>query len=125
MARVTGLGVFIKAKDPKALAAWYRTVLGVEMDENWCGVAFLPKTMAEQAKAAQVFSFFKADTDHMKPSTREFMLNLCVDDIDGMLARCAEHGVNPLWRDDSDEYGRFAHILDPDGTKIELWQPGA
>ena len=124
MAKVTGLGVFIKVSDQKAMAEWYRTVLGIDIDGNWFGTAFPPKVMAEQAKAAQVFSFFKADTEHMKPSTREFMLNLCVDDLDGMLARCAEHGVTPIWRDDSDEYGHFAHILDPDGIKIELWQPG-
>jgi predicted enzyme related to lactoylglutathione lyase len=121
MAQIIGLGVFIKAKDPKAQAKWYRDVLALDMDENWFGTALAPQ--ATPKKAMQVFSLFKSDSDYMKPSPREFMLNFCVDDLDGMLTRCAERGVTPIWRDDTDASGRFAHILDPEGTKIELWEP--
>ncbi|MFT4075833.1 MAG: VOC family protein [Asticcacaulis sp.] len=123
MAQVIGLGVFIKAKKPKALAKWYREVLGMNMDANWFGTAIPPQLAPK--KTIQVFSLFKSNSDYMKPSKREFMLNFCVDDMDSMLARCAEHDVKPIWRNDEDPSGRFAHILDPEGTKIELWEPAS
>ena len=122
MARVVGLGLFVTSADPKALGAWYAKVLGLGL-QDWNGVAFDPKVMAETPNSAQVFSFFKAGSDYLKPSTRDFMVNLCVDDMDGMLARIAEHGVEVIWQDDTDPSGRFAHFLDPEGTKVELWQP--
>jgi predicted enzyme related to lactoylglutathione lyase len=123
MAQVIGLGIFIKAKKPKALAKWYREVLGMDMDENWFGTAIAPQTTPK--KTMQVFSLFKSDSDYMRPSKREFMLNFCVDDMEGILARCAEHNVKAIWRNDDDPSGRFAHILDPEGTKIELWEPAS
>jgi predicted enzyme related to lactoylglutathione lyase len=70
-----------------------------------------------------VFSPFKADTGYLLPSSKDFMINLAVDDLDGVLERCAKHGVRPVKRFEDDANGRFAHVLDPDGTKIELWQP--
>jgi len=122
MARVLGVGgVFFKAKDPTALADWYRDVLGLDM-QGWGGAFFTPDGMAAHPGAGTVFSPFAADTDYFAPSTREFMINLAVDDLDGLLARCAKHGLEAeVSADDSN--GRFAHILDPEGTKIELWQP--
>ncbi|HXX60927.1 MAG TPA: VOC family protein [Candidatus Sulfotelmatobacter sp.] len=122
MARVLGVGgVFFKAKDPTALADWYRDVLGLDM-QDWGGAFFTPDGMAAHPGAGTVFSPFAADTDYFAPSTREFMINLAVDDLDGLLARCAKHGLEAeVSADDSN--GRFAHILDPEGTKIELWQP--
>lgn len=123
MAQVIGLGVFIKAKKPRALAKWYREVLGMDMDKDWFGTVITPQPLPR--KAVQVFSLFKSDSDYMVPSKREFMLNFCVDDLAGMLARCIEHGVTPIWRNDEDPSGRFAHILDPEGTKIELWEPAS
>jgi predicted enzyme related to lactoylglutathione lyase len=65
----------------------------------------------------------KADTDYLAPSTKDFMLNLVVDDLDGVLARCAEHGVEPVKLFPDEFNGRFAHIIDPDGRKVELWEP--
>ena len=122
MASVLGLGgVFFKAKDPVALIGWYRDVLGLEV-EDWGGVVFKPAAMAAQPGAGTVFSPFASDTGYFAPSTKEFMLNLAVDDLDGILARCAEHGVEATIQPD-ESMGRFAHILDPEGTKIELWQP--
>ena len=122
MARVLGIGgVFFKSKDPGALTSWYRDVLGLEV-EDWGGTIFRPAAMAAHPGAATVFSPFAADTDYFAPSTREFMINLAVDDLDGILAACATHGVEAkVYPEDSN--GRFAHILDPEGTKIELWQP--
>ncbi len=80
--------------------------------------------MAAHPGAGAVFSPFSADTTYFEPSKKEFMVNFVVDDLDGMLARCRKHGVETKVAPD-EANGRFAHILDPDGTRIELWQPKA
>ncbi len=123
MAKILGVGgIFFKARDQQALLQWYREVLGLDI-EDWGGTVFLPQAMADHPGSGTVFSPFAADTDYMEPSTKDFMINLAVDDLDGVLARCAEHGVLPLKQFPDDYNGRFAHIMDPEGTKIELWQP--
>ena len=122
MARVLGVGgLFFKAKDPGALAAWYRDVLGLEM-QDWGGAFITPEAMAAHPGAGTVFTPFEAETTYFEPSTRDFMINLAVDDLDGVLARCAEHGVDATVLPDEPN-GRFAHVLDLEGTKVELWQP--
>lgn len=122
MAKVLGIGgVFFKAKDADALNAWYRDVIGVAFEE-WGGAIFQPRDMEAHAGACTVFSAFKSETTYMEPSPKDFMINFAVDDLDGVLARCAEHGVQPEKLMDEPN-GRFAHILDPEGTKIELWEP--
>ena len=119
--RVTGIGgVFVKSKDPKALAAWYRDVLGMKI-ESWGG-AKLSYDAPDHPPVA-VWNAFPDSSDYMEPSAREFMINLAVDDMDAILDRLKEKGVAVISRDDSDANGRFAWIQDPDGTKIELWQP--
>ena len=123
MPRVLGIGgLFFKSADTAAMRDWYGNVLGLEF-EPWGGLVFLPETAAEHPGAGTVFSPFKADTDYFAPSDKEFMFNLMVDDLDGMLARCAEHGVKPVKIFPDEANGRFAHIMDPEGRKIELWQP--
>ena len=119
--RITGVGgVFVKSKDPKALARWYREVLGIAV-EPWGGAALRygapghPPTVAWNA--------LPSASGYTNPSTREFMIDFAVDDLDAFLARVEAKGVTVLKRDDSDPSGKFAWILDPDGTKIELWQP--
>jgi predicted enzyme related to lactoylglutathione lyase len=118
---VTGIGgVFVKSKDPKALSAWYRDVLGLKI-ESWGGAM-----MASDAPGhprVVTWSPFSQHSDYMAPSTRELMIDFAVDDMDAIVARLTSKGVPILRRDDSDPHGRFAWILDPDGTKIELWQP--
>jgi predicted enzyme related to lactoylglutathione lyase len=122
VAKVLGLGgLFFKSPDPKALNDWYASVLGIAA-EPW-GIVFTPDAPAAHPGAATVFSPFKADTDYFEPSQKEFMFNLMVDDLDGMLARCAEHGVTPVKIFPDEANGRFAHIMDPEGHKIELWEP--
>ena len=119
--RITGVGgVFFRSPDPKALAAWYRDTLGITV-EDWGGAAL--KTDAPGHPPVVVWGPFAKDTKYFAPSTREFMINFAVDDLDAFLARIAAKGVKPLKRDDSDPSGRFAWIVDPDGTKVELWQP--
>jgi catechol 2,3-dioxygenase-like lactoylglutathione lyase family enzyme len=119
--RITGVGgVFFKAKDPKALAAWYRDVLGLPL-EAWGGAAL--RYDAAMHPPALAWNAFPASTGYFAPSSSEFMVNYAVDDMDAMLARLSAKGVVPLKRDDDDPSGRFAWILDPEGHKVELWQP--
>ncbi len=121
--RVTGVGgIFFRSKDPKALAAWYRDMLGVPV-EPWGGAML--RYDAPGHPAVLVWSPFPQSTKYMDPSTREFMIDFAVDDLDALLARLTAKGVAVIKRDDTDPNGRFAWILDPDGTKIELWQPKA
>jgi predicted enzyme related to lactoylglutathione lyase len=118
---VTGIGgVFVNSKDPKSLAKWYREVLGLDV-KPWGGAA-LPFDAPDHPPKVS-WAVFPASSDSMSPSTREFMINFAVDDMDAMIARLTAHGVPILKRDDNDTFGRFAWIQDPDGTKIELWQP--
>ncbi|WP_229211627.1 MULTISPECIES: VOC family protein [unclassified Duganella] len=118
---ITGVGgVFFKAKDPKALAAWYRDVLGMPL-EVWGGAKL--RYDAPQHPPALIWSAFPATTKYFAPSTSEFMINYAVDDMDALLARLEAKGVAILKRTDDDPNGRFAWILDPEGNKIELWEP--
>jgi predicted enzyme related to lactoylglutathione lyase len=122
MAQVLGLGVFYTAVDPKAVRDWYKAVLGLEM-QDWGGVPLPPGPMAAQPGAISVLSIFASDATYLAPSQKPFMLNLVVDDMGGMLARAAAAGVTPTWQDENDAMGHFAHLIDPEGVKIELWQP--
>lgn len=120
MAKVLGLGgVFFRSPDPKALRAWYARWLGMFTDDF--GVAFHPDTMPADAYA--VWGPFPADTDYFAPSQAEFMVNLVVDDVDGMLERLRGSGAEVI--DDVQDLpeGRFGWFVDPDGNKVELWQP--
>ncbi len=117
MAKVTGLGgIFYKAADTEAPARWYRETLGLGGD--W-GIMFPWKGDAS-GEAYSLFSAFRDSTDYMSPSDKPFMINLRVDDIDGMIADLTAKGIEILGRQD-EEYGKFAWILDFDGIKIELW----
>jgi predicted enzyme related to lactoylglutathione lyase len=123
MASVIGIGgVFLRVADPAATRAWYERVLGIEM-QDWGGVVFLPQPMADRPGAATVLSLFPDDTDYFAPSTKPFMVNLAVDDLAGILERAREHGVEPVRTFDDQPNGRFAHIVDLDGTTLELWEP--
>lgn len=123
MARVIGIGgVFFKARDGAALREWYTRVLGMELFD-WGGTFFTPEAAAKTPGAGTVWSPFGADTDYFAPSTKEFMFNFMVDNLDAMLARCKQHGVEPVKTFPDEANGRFAHIMDPEGNKIELWEP--
>jgi predicted enzyme related to lactoylglutathione lyase len=118
MAKVLGIGgVFFKAADTKALVDWYARVLGFSV-EDWGGVVFKPSGAGHQ-----VWSPFKADTDYFAPSSQPYMLNLMVDDLDGVLAKAAAEGVEPTGRQDDENFGKFAWLMDPNGLKLELWEP--
>jgi predicted enzyme related to lactoylglutathione lyase len=119
--RVTGIGgVFVKSKDPKALAKWYRDVLGLDV-AAWGGAALPYDAPGHPPKIS--WMAFPQTSDHMAPSTREFMVNFAVDDMDAIIARLQASNVAILKRDDDNAFGRFAWVQDPDGTLVELWQP--
>lgn len=123
MAKVLGVGgVFFKSKDGDAMRDWYKRVLGLEFTD-WGGALFLPQDAAAHPGAATVFSPFKADSDYFAPSDKEFMFNLMVDDLDAILARAKAEGVEPVKLFPDEANGKFAHIMDNEGRKIELWQP--
>lgn len=115
--KITGLGgVFYVVKDPEATRAWYRDVLGLEGDYG-------PQLMWSEESCEAPYSLvshFK-DDQYIKPGTGGFMINLRVDDCDGMVAQLKAKGVEILGSSD-EGYGKFAWLLDPDGVKIELWE---
>lgn len=119
---VTGLGgVFFKTRDKEKLLAWYQEHLGIEVDEygsksfNW---------LEESGeKAFSVWGPFKEESDYFDPSEQPFMVNFRVRDLDGLLEHLKSKGVERIGKIDEYPFGRFAWILDPEGVKIELWEP--
>ena len=125
MERVRGIGgVFFKARDPKALSAWYAQVLGVPVGE-WGGAFFVWDAMDTSGGAGTVWAPFPDDTDYFAPSTQPYMVNFVVDDLDAMLdqARAAGAAVDETVSDELN--GRFGWLMDPEGNRVELWQPRA
>jgi predicted enzyme related to lactoylglutathione lyase len=126
MERVIGLGgPFIKANDPKALAAWYEKHLGISF--NGTVYTDWPFDNKDGSKKAgnNVLSFFKNDSDYFAPSEKQVMLNFIVKDLFALLAVLKEEGVTIVGDPMDEEYGKFGWILDPEGNKIELWEPPA
>lgn len=123
MGRVVGLGVFFRANDPKALREWYLENLGIDFHPEYLFTVFDPKEQAKIENANQVFSMMSADSPYLEPSKKDFMLNFCVDDIEFFLEKLKANNIEILWQDLQSDHGKFAHILDPEGHKIELWQP--
>jgi predicted enzyme related to lactoylglutathione lyase len=119
MAKVVGVGgVFLKAKDPKQLAQWYVQHLGLPQSDDGSIVFDGPETVG-----MTVFAHFPETTKYFGDGPQQGMINFRVDDMDALLARLAEAGVriDPKRQDES--YGRFAWIWDPEGNRVELWQP--
>lgn len=125
MARVTGIGgIFFKSKDPAALRQWYVDNLGFPPDTEGHPSAVFPlgPDVESDPQAYAVWGPFSADTDYFDPSDKPFMINLRVDDIDAMVAELTKKGIEILGRQDDPQFGHFIWIMDPEGTKIELWQ---
>jgi predicted enzyme related to lactoylglutathione lyase len=125
MKRVTGIGgIFFKAKDPKALGAWYREHLGLDVGD-WGGAIF--KWGGEGSEPGMtIWSTFAQDSDKMAPGTASFMLNFRVADLDALLAALRAEGCQVLDETDaSSGFGKFGWIIDPEGNKVELWEPPA
>jgi catechol 2,3-dioxygenase-like lactoylglutathione lyase family enzyme len=124
MAKVTGIGgVFLKAKsDHKALAAWYARHLGLEL-EAWGGAILRWPEDKGPDRGLTVWHVAGKDSDWFSPSQSSFMINYRVDDLDALLAQLRQDGVEIVKGPETEENGHFAWILDPDGNKLELWQP--
>jgi len=123
MARVTGIGgIFYKVENPDATRAWYADKLGVPIQYG-CWITRWRDAEDPNKEGHTVWNPFPADTRYFSPSEKPFMLNLSVDDLDGMLANLKAQGIEQVGGVIEDENGKFAYVLDPDGVKIELWQP--
>lgn len=124
MARITGIGgVFFKSKgDAAALAAWYRKHLGMALEDFGGAVLKWPDDKAED-RGLTVWHVADADSQWFSPSDSSFMINYRVDDLDGLLAQLRADGVAVVGGPEAHENGRFAWIMDPEGNKVELWQP--
>ncbi|MEO5722218.1 MAG: VOC family protein [Chthoniobacterales bacterium] len=126
MERVLGVGgIFFKANDPEKLAEWYRKHLGVPVEE-WGGASFQEGAAAERTPRRQshlVWSPFAADTTYFAPSEKSFMINFRVHDLDALLAQLRSEGVNVEEKTEESEFGKFGWLMDPEGTRIELWEP--
>lgn len=124
MKRVTGIGgIFIKAKDAAGLREWYRRHLGISIEE-WGGTAFRwagPDN--PQGIGTTVWSVFEASTQYFAPSEAPFMVNYRVEDLHAVLAALRAEGCNVDDKVDESESGKFGWVMDPEGNRIELWQP--
>src|SRR5436190_1400927 len=121
---VTGLGgIFIKAKEPKFLARWYEDNLGIGFKSSLYFNFKWREMNAPEEISYTVLSFFKEDSTYFYPATNDWMLNFRVNDLDGLRIKLQNDGANVIEMVESYEYGRFGWVLDPEGNKIELWEP--
>jgi predicted enzyme related to lactoylglutathione lyase len=124
MERVTGIGgIFFKSADPKALGAWYRDHLGLDVT-GWGGVIFRWGG-ANSPAGKTVWSPFAQDTTYMEPSSASFMINFRVANLDALLTALRSEGCNVLDKTEASEQGKFGWVIDPEGNKVELWEPPA
>ena len=124
MAKVTGIGgvFFLAQGDNKALAAWYNKCLGLEL-EDWGGSILQWENDKAEDKGMTVWTVGEKSSEWFSPSRAQFMINYRVDDMAGMIERLKGEGVDILQGPESHENGKFAWIQDPDGNKVELWEP--
>jgi len=124
MKRVVGIGgIFFKAKDPERLREWYRDHLGFDVDD-WGGVAFQPsgdKSRVENERT--IWSLFAHDSTYFAPSAQPFMINYRVDDLHSLIATLRKEGCAVDDKIDDSDYGKFGWVMDPEGNRIELWEP--
>ena len=121
--RVSGFGgIFFKCEDPKAMREWYTRHLGLKTDSY--GTSFEWRHAEAPDKTGySVWSTFSKDTTYFEPSQKEFMINLRVENLEWLLGELKKEGIEQIGELQDFEYGKFAHIIYPDGNKIELWEP--
>jgi predicted enzyme related to lactoylglutathione lyase len=120
--RITGFGgVFVKYNDPEGVLSWYKEKLGLKTDEYGTSFEWRQSDHPEK-KGYTVWSAMDKTSGYFEPSGKEFMINLRVVHIEAFLARLKQMGIEQLGEIQEFEYGKFAHILDPEGVKIELWE---
>ncbi len=121
--RVTGIGgVFFKCKDPKKVAEWYKTHLG--LDANQYGANFEWREADDpKKKGSTQWTPFAESTKYFEPSTKDFMINYRVENLEALAGQLKKDGVTIVDKVQSFEYGKFLHIVDIEGNKVELWEP--
>jgi predicted enzyme related to lactoylglutathione lyase len=126
MRRVTGIGgIFFKAKDAPALRDWYKRHLAIDV-QTWGGTAFAwADSEGRPTGGTTVWSVATEGSDQFAPSQASFMVNYRVDDLRALVTALKAEGCNVLDKIDDSEYGKFAWVIDPEGNKVELWQPPA
>ena len=126
MKRVTGIGgIFFKAKDAPALQARYKTHLGIDVQE-WGGAAFSwAESDNKPTVGTTIWAVSAEESDQFAPSQAPFMINYHVEDLHAVVTALKAEGCNVLDKIDESEYGKFAWVIDPEGNKVELWQPPA
>lgn len=119
MKRVVGVGgIFFKARDPEALRAWYQRHLGIDV-EAWGGAAF----PWNRPDGVTVWSIFPESSEYFAPSRAPFMVNFVVEDLQAVLAALRAEGCEVDPKVDTSEFGAFGWVMDPEGNRVELWQP--
>ena len=125
MQYVTGIGgIFFKANDPEKLSEWYKAHLGLDV-ERWGGVAFQENSPANENPKRQshtVWSPFEVTTEYFSPSDKSFMINFRVTNLDAFVEKLRSEGVE-VQRTEKSDFGYFGWVMDPEGNKIELWEP--
>lgn len=123
MKRVTGIGgIFFKCQDPEKIRQWYKTHLGLDMDQY--GAKFMWQPVGDTArKGYTLWTPFPDKTKYFEPSSRDFMINYTVENLEALVAELKKEGVTVLDEIATYDYGKFVHILDIEGNKIELWEP--
>lgn len=123
MKRVVGLGgIFFKSKDPKALYEWYTRHLGIESSADGSGAIWRDSDHPE-ISGFKVWAIFPWDTKYFEPSQSSFMVNFRVDNLDELLKTLRAEGVEVDPRVEACKYGKFGWIMDPEGNRVELWEP--
>lgn len=124
MKRVTGIGgIFFHANDPVALGAWYKQHLGIDV-QPWGGAAFdWTDEVGKPTKGTTAWSLAAADSEQFAPSKSTFMVNYRVEELTALLQALRDEGCTVLEKTDDSEYGKFGWVMDPEGNKVELWQP--
>ena len=123
MKKVTGIGgIFFKCKDPLKMKEWYNKNLGLRTDEYGTSFEWRQAENPEKRGFTQ-WSPFPDSTKYIEPSVKEFMINYRVENIEALVDELKKDGVNVLDEIESFEYGKFVHIMDIEGNKIELWEP--
>ncbi len=123
MKKVTGIGgIFFKCKDPNKIKEWYKTHLG--LDTNPYGANFEWRQAADPTKKGSTqWSPFAETTKYFEPSTKDFMINYRVENLESLVEQLKNEGVTIADKIEASEYGKFVHIIDIEGNKVELWEP--
>jgi predicted enzyme related to lactoylglutathione lyase len=123
MRKVTGIGgIFFKCKDAKKISEWYKTHLG--MDTNQYGANFEWREVEDPTKTGSTqWSPFDEKTKYFEPSTKDFMINYRVENLEALVAQLQSEGVTIVDKMETYDYGKFVHIIDVEGNKVQLWEP--